>query len=127
MDDIDAEQEYKRKFPVSFVDAFDMLRKQNGDSVDEMAEKLGMSYRTMYDWLREPERKISIDFVVKLALLWRLPDWISELLLDRAYVRLSDSNRRHLALKYILKVLWSEGVEKANEYLASKKLDPLGM
>lgn len=81
----------------------------------------------MYDWLREPERKISIDFVVKLALIWHLPDWISELLLDRAYVRLSDSNRRHLALKYILKMLWSEGVEKANEYLASKKLDPLGM
>lgn len=45
MDEIDAEQEYKHKFPAAFVDAFDMLRKQNGDSVEEMAEKLGMSYR----------------------------------------------------------------------------------
>ena len=38
---------------------------------------------------------------------------------------MSETNRRHLALQYILKVLWSEGVDKANEFLAARKLDPL--
>lgn len=39
----------------------------------------------------------------------------------------SESNRRHLALQYILKVLWSEGVEKANAYLTARKLDCLSI
>ena len=70
-------------------------------------------------------RVCGIDVYKRQALLWRLPDWISVLLLDRAYIHLSEANRRHLALQYILKVLWSEGVDKANEFLAARKLDPL--
>ena len=72
-----------------------------------------------------PDRRINADFVVTIALLWRLPDWISTLLLDRAYIHFSETNRRHLALQCILKVLWSEGVDKANEFLKERKLDRL--
>ena len=69
--------------------------------------------------------RASLSLIHILALLWRLPDWISALLLDRAYIHFSETNRRHLALQYILKVLWSEGVDKANEFLKERKLDRL--
>lgn len=127
MDEIDAEQEYKRTFPAAFADAFDMLMRRNGDSRETIAEKLNVNSKLLQRWLKEPERKINVDFVVMLALIWRLPDWISALLLDRAYIHLSESNRRHLALQYILKVLWSEGIDKANAYLTARKLDCLNI
>ena len=127
MDEIDAEQEYKRTFPVAFADAFDMLMRRNGDTRETIAEKLNVNSKLLQRWLKEPERKINADFVVVLALIWRLPDWISTLLLDRAYIHLSESNRRHLTLQYILKVLWSEGIDKANAYLTARKLDCLNI
>lgn len=125
MDDIEAELQYKRRFPETFIEAFDMLMKRNGDTRETMAEKLNMPSRTLLRWLEYPDRRINADFVVTIALLWRLPDWISALLLDRAYIHFSETNRRHLALQYILKVLWSEGVDKANEFLKERKLDRL--
>ena len=125
MDEIEAELQYKRNFPSTFLEAFDMLMKRNGDTREAIAEKLSMPSRTLLRWLEDPDRRINADFVVTVALLWRLPDWISALLLDRAYIHLSETNRRHLALQYILKCLWSEGVDKANEFLAARKLDPL--
>lgn len=127
MDEIEAELEYRRSFPSTFLEAFDMLMKRNGDTRESIAERVNIAPRTMYEWLRAPERKINADFVVMVALVWRLPDWISALLLDRAYIRLSESNRRHLVLQYILKVLWSEGVENANKYLIAKKMDILSI
>ena len=105
----------------TFLEAFDMLMKRNGDTREAMAEKLSMPSRTLLRWLEDPDRRINADFVVTVALLWRLPDWISALLLDRAYIHFSETNRRHLALQYILKVLWSEGVDKANEFLAAEE------
>ena len=125
MDDIEAELQYKRRFPETFIEAFDMLMKRNGDTRETMAEKLNTTSRSLYEWLKDPERRINVDFVVTVALLWRLPDWISALLLDRAYIHFSETNRRHLALQYILKVLWSEGVNKANEFLKERKLERL--
>ena len=125
LDDIEAELQYKRRFPETFIEAFDMLMKRNGDTRETMAEKLNMPSRTLLRWLEDPERRINADFVVTVALLWRLPDWISALLLDRAYIHFSETNRRHLALQYILKVLWSEGVDKANEFLKERKLERL--
>ena len=125
LDEIEAELQYKRNFPDTFLGAFDMLMKRNGDTRETMAEKLNTTSRTLYEWLKDPDRRINADFVVTIALLWRLPDWISTLLLDRAYIHFSETNRRHLALQYILKVLWSEGVDKANEFLGARKLDRL--
>ena len=104
-----------------------MLMKKNGDTRETIAEKLNVNSKSLQRWLKEPDRKINADFIVLLALIWRLPEWISSLLLDRAYIGLSESNRRHLALQYILKVLWSEGVEKANAYLTARKLDCLSI
>ena len=127
MDEIEAELQYKHNFPETFLEAFDMLMKRNGDTRETMAEKLNTTSRTLYEWLKDPDRRINADFVVTIALLWRLPDWISALLLDRAYIHFSETNRRHLALQYILKVLWSEGVENANKYLTAKKMDILSI
>lgn len=127
LDEIEAELIFKRNFPDTFLEAFDMLMKRNGDTRETMAEKLNTTSRTLYEWLKDPDRKINADFVVTVALIWHLPDWISALLLDRAYIHFSETNRRHLALQYILKVLWSEGVEKANEFLTARKLDRLGI
>ena len=125
LDEIEAELQFKRSFPARFADAFDMLRKKNGDTRESIAEKMHINVKSLQRWLKEPERKISADFVVTVALIWRLPDWVSALLLDRAGIQIGENDRRQLALQYILKVLWSEGIEKANEFLTARKLECL--
>ena len=86
-------------------------------AISVMTDMRYMPSRTLLRWLESPDRRINADFVVTIALLWRLPDWIRALLLDRAYIHFSETNRRHLALQYILKVLWSEGVDKGPRVL----------
>ena len=127
IDEIEAELQFKRSFPATFADAFDMLRKKNGDTRESIAEKMHINVKSLQRWLKEPERKISADFVVTVALIWRLPDWVSALLLDRAGIQIGENDRRQLALQYILKVLWSEGIEKANEFLTARKLECLNI
>ena len=95
------------------------------DTREAIAEKMRINVKSLQRWLKEPERKISADFVVTVALIWRLPDWVSALLLDRAGIQIGENDRRQLALQYILKVLWSEGIEKANEFLTARKLECL--
>ena len=42
MDDIEAELQYKRPLSETFIEAFDMLMKRNGDTRETMAEKVNM-------------------------------------------------------------------------------------
>ena len=123
----DAKYTYKREFPDSFRDAFEMLMHKNGETQETMAEKLNTTDRTIRDWLKDPERKISIDFVVTVSLMWKLPDWISRLLLESAGKSLNEKDRRHRALSYILDIMWDKGVEEANQYLASQGLQILSI
>lgn len=127
MDELEAKESYLRTFPDSFKGAFDKVRKQNGMSIEKMSEELNMSWRTLLRWLDDPEGKVTADFVIMVTLILKLPDWLSDLLFDRAYLKLSKSNKRHLALRHIQRVLWMDGIEKANEYLKEKNLDPLAV
>ena len=86
---------------------------------------MNMSDSTLKRWIREPDDRITIDFVITVALALKLPDWLSELLLDRAHKCLSTANRRHLALRWILRVQWSDGITAANDFLKAKGLEPL--
>ncbi|MBO6228996.1 MAG: hypothetical protein J6O50_00385 [Ruminiclostridium sp.] len=125
LDEIDARIEYKHNFPRTFIDAFDMLMRKNGDTRETMAEKLNTTTKTLREWLLEPEKKISADFITVISLMWQLPDWISILLLDRAGIHLNDYDRRHQALSHILHVLWDKGIKAADDFLESMRLDPL--
>ncbi|MBQ9023323.1 MAG: helix-turn-helix transcriptional regulator [Eubacterium sp.] len=125
LDELEAEEKYRKEFPDTFKEAFDRVRLRRGLTLEDMAEKLNMSRSTLKRWLREPEECISADFVMMVTLILKLPDWISELLFDRAYVCLSRSNKRHLAFRYIQRALWMDGIEKANEYLNEHGLEPL--
>ena len=125
MNELEAEEAYIDQFPVGFRDAFNKLRNQNGISLEKMAEELDMSYTTLCRWLDQPQGKITIDFLMMVTLVLKLPDWLSELLFDRAYLRFSRSNKRHHALKYIQRVMWMDGIEKANAYLREKGMEPL--
>lgn len=127
MDDLDAKMEYKDSFPRTFVKAFDMLMKKNGETRETIAPKLHTTDRSLHEWLYDPERKITADFVVGISLMWQVPDWISQMLLDRAGIHMCEFNRRHQALEYIRTVLWDKGVEEANAYLKSKGLAPLAI
>ncbi|MGN1367532.1 MAG: hypothetical protein ACI4WX_01575, partial [Aristaeellaceae bacterium] len=51
LDEIEAELQFKRSFPGTFLEAFDMLMKRNGDT---MAEKLNTTSRMLYEWLKTP-------------------------------------------------------------------------
>ena len=59
--------------------------------------------------------------------MWKVPDWISSLLLKTAGLNMSEYDRRHQALEYIRTVLWDQGIDSANKYLASKGLEPLAI
>ncbi|MBR1432334.1 hypothetical protein [Ruminococcus sp.] len=125
LDEIDAKIEYKHNFPRTFIEAFDMLMRKNGETRESMAEKLNTSVRSLREWLTEPEKKITADLIVVVSLLWQLPDWISSLLMERACIHLNEYDRRHQAFSHILHVLWDRGIEEANSYLESMRLEPL--
>lgn len=57
--------------------------------------------------------------------MWKLPDWISKMLLESAGKTLNERDRRHRALTYILDIMWDQGVEAANQYLTSQGLQIL--
>ena len=118
----DAKYEYKRNFPESFREAFELLLHKNGETQETLAEKLNTTDRSIREWIRDPEKKISIDFVVTISLMWKLPDWISKMLLESAGKTLNERDRRHRALTYILDIMWDQGVEAANQYLTSQGL-----
>lgn len=124
MDEIDAKIEYKARFPRSFVKAFDQVMKANGYTRERIADELGIHVNTLSNRLNG-KTQISLDFIVRACLLWRLPDWISCMLLERAGIKLSEYDRRHQAIEHILHILWSEGIEKADRYLTSCGLETL--
>lgn len=125
MDELEAEQEYKKTFPASFEEAFDQVMHRNGLTREKMAEELHMEVRTLDRWLSEPRKRISQDFIIMTMLILKLPDWITELLFDRAHEHLSAEEPRDRALMFIMRAMWMDGVAKANEYLESKKFEPL--
>ncbi len=125
LDEVDAKIEYKHDFPRTFIESFDMLMRKNGETRESMSEKLNTTSKSLREWLLDPEKRITVDFVVVIALLWKLPDWISLMLLDRACIHLNEYDRRHQALDHILRVLWDKGIDEANIFLESMKLEPL--
>ena len=127
LDDLDARMAYRDEFPRTFVSAFDMLMKKNGETRESVAPLLHTTERSLHDWLYNPDRKISRDFIVYISLMWKVPDWISSLLLKTAGLNMSEYDRRHQALEYIRTVLWDQGIDSANKYLASKGLEPLAI
>lgn len=84
-----------------------------------------MEPRTFKRWLANEDKRYTEDFVMMAALILKLPDWITDLLLDRAGLTLSSKNPRHLALRWIQRAMWMDGVEKANEYLKKRDFKPL--
>ena len=125
LDELDAQRDYTEHFPRNFRDAINLLAHQNGLNRDEMAERLGMDARTLDRWISDPDRKLTADFIMLVTLELQIPDWISNLLFKRAHIQLDEEEPRHMALKYIQRVLWMDGVQKANEFLEAKKLGKL--
>lgn len=104
-----------------------MIMKQNGESREGVAYRLHMSDNTLREWLYNPEGRIKLDYIVTITLMWKIPEWISRLLIDRAMIRVSEYDRRHQALEYVRTVLWDQGVEEANKFLKSRGQDMLAV
>lgn len=125
-----AKKAYKAAFPLNFKEAVEMLKKQSrtqkGESTNEqIAEYLHMATRTFTDSLTNPAMHTNPDFVLALCLYFRLPDWLSLLLFRRAGAMLDEDNPRHAAFMHILRAQSCDGLEAADEYLKSQKLNPL--
>ncbi len=123
--EMEAEQTYANAFPATFSAGLKKLMERAGITVEEMAEKLNMGVRTFQRWMADEDNFYTVDFVMTVSLILELPDWISELLFDRAGIAFSSKNPRHLALQWIRRAMWKDGVEKANEYLRQRNLKPL--
>ena len=125
LDMLAARSKYEEHFPRTFVEAFDLLMEKNNETREITAERLHISTDTLNRWLHNPEEKISFDFVVRITLMWQIPYWISDLLLDRGYVHVNKHDRRHQALENIRREQWDRGIGAANEYLTSLGLEQL--
>ena len=124
-DELMAEKKLREEFPETFKGAFDFVRKRNRIDMEDMAEKMNLTLRSLQRYLADPDRRVTLDFVVIFALLLKVPDWLTDLLLDRAHRRLTDSDPRHRALRWILRTQWMDGVENANAFLQKKGFEPL--
>ena len=127
LDELDAKYKYCNDFPVYFHDAVDLIRKRNGMSLSKLAEKLSVDDRTLSRWLDDPIRYRNEDFLTTIALIFKLPDWISRFLFKRAHFQLDEDDRRHQAIAHILRVQSTDGIEKANNYLIQNHLPPLAI
>ena len=127
MDELEAKYRYQKEFPISFREAFDLLRKKNGLTLADLAEILNMDDRTLSRWLNDPKKYRNEDFLTMIAIAFKLPDWISRLLFKRAHVQLDEDDRRHQAIEHILRVQSADGIEKANEYLQRNHLATLNI
>lgn len=121
----DAQYEYIKDFPATFKEAFERLMQKNGENQETMAEKFATTSKTLRGWLNDPDRFITADFIAIVALMWKLPGWISMLLLETAHIQLSIRDRRHRALRYILDAMWDQGKEAADKFLTSQELPAL--
>lgn len=127
LDELEAKKRYKKEFPAEFKEAVKTLVKKNGMSLERLAGELNVDRVTFGRWLDDPRRYRNEDFLTILALIFKLPDWISELLFKRARFQLDEDDRRHNALQHILRVQSEDGIEAANEYLKKNHLDPLSI
>lgn len=119
------EMKYKAEFPDSFREGLKKLMTQAGISFEEIAERMHISHSTFKRWLKDPETKVTTDFVMMISLVLELPDWISNLLMDRAGLCFGEKNSRDQALRFIQRAMWNDGIEKANEYLVKRGYKPL--
>lgn len=129
LDELDAKIEYRAAFPRLFVDAFDQVMEQNNETRETTAARLFISSDTLHDWLHDPDKYGKLDFIVRITLMWEIPDFISDLLMDRAGIKPNEYDRRQSALEHVRTVLWDQGIEEGNKYLASKEvklLEPYG-
>lgn len=125
MDEVDAQIEYEDSFPRTFMEGFDQVMEQNGETRESTACKLLTTDKTLREWLSDPEHKITLDFIVRITLMWQIPDWVTDLLIDRAMIRISKYDRRHQALNRIRRNKWDQGLEEANRYLSERGLELL--
>ena len=127
LDELEAKHRYCQEFPTSFREALDQIRARNGMSIARLAEELNIDDRTLYRWLDNPNRYRNEDFLTMIALIFKLPDWLSRLLFKRAHVHLDEDDRRHMAIQHILRVQSADGIEKANDYLHNNHLPELSI
>ena len=128
IDEISAKMRYKMEFMNGdLVEEFDRIMHFNGDTRGSISEKLNISDKTLKRALNNPIEKMPMDMVVALCLIWRLPDWLSMMLLQKTYNPIQEFDRRHQAIDYILRAFWDKGIDEANKYLRSKNLNELAI
>ena len=121
----DAQFVFEKNFPETFKEAFEDLMHKNHETQETMADRLGTTRRSLREWLKDPERKISADFIVYVSQLWKLPDFISSMLLESAGIYLNKRDPRNRALEYIRTTMWDQGIDAANTFLRNNHMEML--
>ena len=121
----DAQFVYEKNFPETFKEAFEELMHKNHETQETMADQLGTTRRSLREWLKDPERKVSADFVVYISQMWKLPDFISSMLLESAGIFLNRRDPRNRALEFIRTTMWDQGIDAANNFLKSNHMETL--
>ena len=78
----DAQYEYEMNYSYDFKLEFEKLMRMNEETQETIVEVLHITSRRLRDWLKEPERFFKKDNIIMIALTWKLPGFITELLLE---------------------------------------------
>lgn len=116
-DEYDAREYYCNEFPIDFYEGIKQLLRFNGISLSKMAEDLDMNEDTLKRRLNNPRDYRDSDFLAEICLYFKLPDWHSELLFQRARMQLYGNVKRDKIIQDILSRRSNDGIEAANEYL----------
>ena len=127
LDEFDAKRRFIQKFPTDFKSAVNQLMEKNDITQAQMAEEMNMDRITFTRSLSNPKVYRNEDYLMLLSLILKLPDWLSNLLFKRARFQLDEDDKRQQALAHLLRAQFADGIKAADEFLASRNLNPLSI
>ena len=119
--------DFAEKNAESFKDLFDTIRKKNGMSLEDYAERIHTDPRSLSRWIGQEDKKhITPDFLIMMMSIFKMPDWLTDLAFETAGISMNPrTNGRHRIFKHIIRSMWTDSVDDLNRYLKEKGQAPL--
>ena len=121
----EARKHYLLSLPPTLKGCVNKILKTAGKSQEALAQEMHLGVKALMDRLENAEQKTTLDLLIGIALILRMPDWLLPPLMERACLQFNPRDNRHLALQEILRVRWDDGLEAANRFLKAENMQPL--
>lgn len=113
---MDAVNRTINELPQSFSDALCYVMKRSRVTIEALAEKSGISTRTISRLRNEERREYSLDQVIAICVALHLPPWLSRKMIEKAGFLLRQTPQ-HLAYQMILDCMYMDTVDEVQQQL----------